>query len=374
MAKKNDTDGTIGFLLFIIFILAVGAFFLIKWAIIGLIILISSIVVWIINISRKQSRKNYIKNIVENNFNDSILKPVPKITQKELKDKLGLFNIDIYDELFENKIKPRGQKYFADRKLENVKNKDNIWSCEVIGTEKYDVLIKFDEDKIIETNCTCPYHKEDNKNCKHIYALLIKAKCEWNLPKILEAITDYSNRVTNIVKEETEYIRLNQKSLKLNENDLSTFNSDINGFMLKLTNASKSLENNKYNEMALLNILISLIENSYNFNKNVENILIKAGKVDNPVSVSKVYNTYSNNDNRLKVSDVILGAAVANEIDKHIHKKDDDYDEELEREMDDYMLEDWQKDLVRKGEYDPWNFEEDGPLEEDDYYYDDDNN
>lgn len=47
--------------------------------------------------------------------------------------------------------------------------------------------------------------------------------------------------------------------------------------------------------------------------------------------------------------------------------------EELEKEMDAYDLEDWQKDLVRKGEYDPWNFEEDGDLEEDDYYYEDDN-
>ena len=38
--------------------------------------------------------------------------------------------------------------------------------------------------------------------------------------------------------------------------------------------------------------------------------------------------------------------------------------------MDDYYLEDWQKDLVREGKYEPWNFEEDN-LEEEDYYYDD---
>lgn len=47
-------------------------------------------------------------------------------------------------------------------------------------------------------------------------------------------------------------------------------------------------------------------------------------------------------------------------------------DQELEDEMDVYCLEDWQKDLVRKGEYNPWNFEEDGELEEEDYYYEDD--
>jgi hypothetical protein len=45
--------------------------------------------------------------------------------------------------------------------------------------------------------------------------------------------------------------------------------------------------------------------------------------------------------------------------------------DDLEERMDDLDLEDWQKDLVRKGEYDPENFEEE-ELDEDDYYYEDD--
>lgn len=59
----------------------------------------------------------------------------------------------------------------------------------------------------------------------------------------------------------------------------------------------------------------------------------------------------------------------ASEIQENDEKKKK---EDLEKEMDAYDLEDWQKDLVRKGDYDPWNFEEDGELEEDDYYYEDD--
>ena len=43
-----------------------------------------------------------------------------------------------------------------------------------------------------------------------------------------------------------------------------------------------------------------------------------------------------------------------------------------QKEMEAYELEEWQKELVRKGEYDPWNFEEDGDFEEDDYYNEDD--
>ena len=42
-----------------------------------------------------------------------------------------------------------------------------------------------------------------------------------------------------------------------------------------------------------------------------------------------------------------------------------------DEELDNYGLEDWQKEEVKKGNYDPWNFEEED-LEEDDYYSEDD--
>ena len=42
-----------------------------------------------------------------------------------------------------------------------------------------------------------------------------------------------------------------------------------------------------------------------------------------------------------------------------------------DEELDEYGLEDWQKDEVKKGNYDPWNFEEE-ELEDDDYYSEDD--
>lgn len=41
--------------------------------------------------------------------------------------------------------------------------------------------------------------------------------------------------------------------------------------------------------------------------------------------------------------------------------------EELEKEMDLCGLEEWQKDLVRNGEYDSFSFEEE-ELEDDDFY------
>lgn len=49
----------------------------------------------------------------------------------------------------------------------------------------------------------------------------------------------------------------------------------------------------------------------------------------------------------------------------------DDKDEELEQRMDDLDLEEWQKELVREGKYDPENFDEE-VEDEDDYYSEDD--
>lgn len=58
-------------------------------------------------------------------------------------------------------------------------------------------------------------------------------------------------------------------------------------------------------------------------------------------------------------------------------KKEKDRSDALEEEMDMYGLDEDEKELVRKGEYDPWDFDPDNPTDEDDYYkedldYDDD--
>jgi hypothetical protein len=53
---------------------------------------------------------------------------------------------------------------------------------------------------------------------------------------------------------------------------------------------------------------------------------------------------------------------------------DDEEKDELEREMDVYNLDEEEREEVRKGNFDPWNFEYPGDdeLEDDDYYEDDD--
>ena len=66
--------------------------------------------------------------------------------------------------------------------------------------------------------------------------------------------------------------------------------------------------------------------------------------------------------------DDFLGKKKGNEDMGFFDKEDD----ELEEEMDNLELEDWQKELVREGKYDPENFEEDDSSDEDDYYHEDD--
>lgn len=47
--------------------------------------------------------------------------------------------------------------------------------------------------------------------------------------------------------------------------------------------------------------------------------------------------------------------------------------DELEKEMDLYGLEEVEREFVRRGDYEPYNFEDDEEtqLDEDDYYYED---
>lgn len=44
--------------------------------------------------------------------------------------------------------------------------------------------------------------------------------------------------------------------------------------------------------------------------------------------------------------------------------------EKKSEKLDYYDLEPWEKELVKKGEYDPWSFDYED-FEEDDYYYED---
>lgn len=54
------------------------------------------------------------------------------------------------------------------------------------------------------------------------------------------------------------------------------------------------------------------------------------------------------------------------------NKQKNAYDSKLEKKMNAFGLENWQKDLVRKGLNDPEDFDEDDTSDDDNYYNEDD--
>lgn len=76
---------------------------------------------------------------------------------------------------------------------------------------------------------------------------------------------------------------------------------------------------------------------------------------------------FNNNDNKnfLEKLNSFFDYLNSSEDSREKNKK-------LEDEMDAYNLDDMEKEEVRKGLYDPWDFEDDENTMEDDDYYNDD--
>lgn len=107
----------------------------------------------------------------------------------------------------------------------------------------------------------------------------------------------------------------------------------------------------------IINIVIAFI--------NLIIFTINLFKKNNKISYVKYYTGEKNKAKPIECETIYFnGTTKSNESNSST--------DELEKQMDAYELEEWQKELVRQGKYDPWDFEEDGPLEDDDYYYEDD--
>lgn len=78
-----------------------------------------------------------------------------------------------YDHLFLDNIRERGLIYYRFNKINNYCENDNQCNCNIIGANNYNVTLEIN-DGDITGSCTCPYYLDNNDNCKHIYALLLK--------------------------------------------------------------------------------------------------------------------------------------------------------------------------------------------------------
>ena len=80
-----------------------------------------------------------------------------------------LFNGDI-NEIFRYPIVQRGQKYYEEDKIEFLEKIDHRYFAIVEGTEKYIVIVKYDEkEKKTQVYCSCPCEFY----CKHICAVIL---------------------------------------------------------------------------------------------------------------------------------------------------------------------------------------------------------
>src|SRR5882724_4192297 len=74
---------------------------------------------------------------------------------------------------FKERVRNRGQAYFARGWVEIVTGDKQIVRAEVSGSDLYDVLLKIVGRDLL-VGCTCPYY--DNALCKHIWATMLAAE------------------------------------------------------------------------------------------------------------------------------------------------------------------------------------------------------
>lgn len=364
--RNNNTSGGGIFLLLLVF----GAivYFIAKWTIIiAVAIIVCSIkfITWFVKlIDKKRNKNNITKKPFKNaklNTNESLM---PSIQLE--KKKLGVFDKNVYDEIFSIQIRNRGELYYYDNRIKDYKENENMYSCLVSGTEDYKVSITLDEDDmLVNSSCTCPYYTEKNKNCKHIYALLYKVKCSENKDKILTEIEYQISGIKTMLKNAKDYLERNKSHFS--DAAINIFNKYSEQYSKQLVSIENSITEIKL-EDSLLNKLESLLDISFELKQKVRKTLSRESTRSKYIQTTSNYSYENTGD----LSDTITEISIASMIDSHINnQKDSYYNEKLEKEMDNYGLEEWQRDLVRKGEYDPWNFEEDGDFTEDDYYYED---
>ena len=67
-------------------------------------------------------------------------------------------------------IYKRGIEYWREGRVHLRKRSENLINAVVDGEQLYNVQVKFDENKVHDSFCTCPYYETMGTVCKHIVA------------------------------------------------------------------------------------------------------------------------------------------------------------------------------------------------------------
>lgn len=178
----------------------------------------------------------------------------------DIKRKLNLFDISIYQDIIPERILRRGEPCYLNNKIKLISNKENKYIFKAYGTEEYDALIKFnkkDNDKIDSAKCSCPYYLKEEKYCKHIAGALYSIKCSDNYNKIKKEI-EVALKETKKVKQEFEIV-LKEKKNKVNKYEY--YKEQYDDLVRKYEDFKKATNGAK-TEYSLINILRNIKEDT----------------------------------------------------------------------------------------------------------------
>ena len=300
---------------------------------------------------------------------------------KKLGKELNLFDTSIYNNLFSSGVRERGEVYFKEDRISNLSQVNNKYTCQVNGTNKYDVTLTFNDknpNEIKEASCTCPYYTGEHKYCKHIYALLYKIKCSNN-----QEIID--NKFAQICSETADMIT---KAVKDVNKNFGNYNRNIvEQFIKYAKNIQKQLESMAYSyiklktENAKLNALQCLIETVDGVDLRVNNFMKKMKDpayadddyyedIDDDFDDDDFDDDNEEEDSKTRLLNELAIYQMSNNLFNNKSHKKENFSDYSEQDLADSGLEEWQKDEVRKGNWEPWSFDENNEFEDDDYYSD----
>lgn len=284
-----------------------------------------------------------------------------------------------YDALFAPQIIQRGINYFEDSKVKKYKLSEQTCSCEINGNDKYKISITFyKNNKIKKAECTCPYFEKENVYCKHIYALLLNYCEKEHIDGFIsEKFYEEKNKSVPNYKTDDAYnkmIAICEAMKEIIDNTQEYYNNledttEIEDIYSEIMEYEEKL--NKYHNSKIIEVNQLLINSAQNDLNDMRSLYDEL-----EIEIDEIEDTAEDEDNDDYEFDEALAAGfVAHEMHKDYlrRKEEEEYEAEREELRSTWGLLDHEIDEVQKGDYEPWNFEEDGDLEEDDYYYEDDN-
>ena len=336
------------------------------------------------NKKREYDSANTLNNetaIKSNSDNVNSSHDEDELKEKKLREQLELFDKSIYDNLFTPNVMERGEEYFSDGKISNFSQSTNKYTCKVNGTNQYDVQITFNAEKpdeIEEASCTCTYYTRQHKFCKHIYALLYNVKCSQN-KEILD------NKFAKIASETADMITKAAKDVNKN---IDNYNRDVVEQFVKYTkNIHEQLEYWTYHylnvktEHGRLNALLCLIKYTSGADSRIDDLMNKMKDtsyadddyyedIDDDFDDDDFDDDNEEEDSKTRLLNELAIYQMSNNLFNNKSHKKENFSDYSEQDLADSGLEEWQKDEVRKGNWEPWSFDENNEFEDDDYYSD----